>query len=215
MLKQTFTLLACGMMASGASAAATVGFTSITNNDLYDAAIGEAQFTIEVKDAGPGSVEFLFTNVGPDASSMVQIYWGDVTNVLGSLDSWSSTTGGVDFTDLSAARPGNLPGPSAQSFIDDFSVQPDGKNRKTRNGVGAGEDVSFFFSTNKSYGDVIDALVSGDLKVGVHAKGFSSGGSESYTTSGGALALTGAPTPTAALAGLAMLGVVGIRRRRA
>ena len=88
-----------------------------------------------------------------------------------------------------------------------------------RSWPGAGENVSFFFSTNDSYQDILTAMLDGNLTVGVHAKGFSSGGSESFTTAGAPAIKTpiptAMPTPTAAIAGLVMLGVVGIRRRRA
>lgn len=221
MFKQFCTLVASGLIASAASAGATFGFISITNSNPGDAAIGEAQFMVEVKDAGAGSVEFLFTNAGPDAASMVQLYWGDMGGVLSSLDSWSTTTPekstpnyGVNYSDMSSASPGHLPGPNALSFNADFSIQPNNKKGKSKNGVGAGEDVSIFFTTSNSYQDIVDAMSDGSLVIGIHAQAYDSGGSESFKT-GGRPGITPIPSPTAAFAGLAILGAVGLRRRRA
>lgn len=209
MIKQLTATLTALTFAATASAGATYGFTNITGNNAGDAAIGEAQFSVMVNDAGAGSVEFLFANSGPQASSMVQLYWDDATNVLSSLDSWSTTTpAGVDYTGLNAASPGHLPGAPPTDFTD-FNVQPKNQGGKVNNGVGPSEDVSIFFSG--TYLSIIEALDNGDLVIGTHAQGFRSGGSESFVTGG---TPTGIPSPTAALAGLGLLGLIAARRRR-
>lgn len=195
----------------------TYNFGGITNNNPGDVAIGQSQFSVEVKDAGAGSVEFLFMNAGPDAASMVQLYWDDIDDVLNLLTGWSTTTPtkgspnyGVNFSGGSA-NPGNLPGGNPVGFDADHSIQPKSQGGKSKNGVGAGENVSVYFSTNGSYQDVIDAMDDGGLVVGLHAQAFRSGGSESFTNN----RVTGIPTPTAAFAGIAMMGLAAVRRRRA
>ena len=214
MLKQLTSLAAAVAFATTASAGASYGFMNITNNNAGDAAIGEAQFVVDVIDAGLGSVEFLFTNSGPYASSMVQLYWDDTTSVLSSLDSWSTTTpGGVDYSGGSA-NPSNLPGGNPIGFSADFSIEPKNQGGKSTNGVGVNEDVSIFFSG--TYLDIVEAIDNGELVVGLHAQAFRSGGSESFVTGGtpDPPTTTGVPSPTAGLAGLGLLGLMVSRRRR-
>lgn len=223
MLKRLVTFTAAALLACAASAGNSFGFASITNNKAANAATGAAQFSVALKDAGPGSVAFLFTNTGPNPSSMVQLYWDDFSSalVLTSLDAWSTTTPskstpnfGVNYSG-STAVPFDLPAGKANGFFPDYSIQPTSKGGKTKNGVGTGEDVSVFFSHSGSYQDVVDAINKGKLKVGIHAQSFKGGGSESFVSVPNPTPPTGIPTPTAALAGIAMLGVAGLRRRRA
>lgn len=210
MFKKITSFVAAVAFTSAASAGATYGFTGITNNNAGDTAIGEAQFSVELID-NAGLVEFLFKNAGPEASSMVQLYWEDSTGVLSALSNWSTTTpGGVDYTGLNAANPGHLPGASPTDF-QDFSVQPTTQGGKVNNGVGPSEDVSIFFSYATNYSDVLEAIDNGDLIIGLHAQAFKSGGSEAFITGG---TPTGVPSPTAALAGIALMGVLVSRRRR-
>jgi len=217
MLKQITTSLAVALITTSASAGATYGFTHLYEagdgpSQLADGAIGEAQFSVEVIEESAGFVRFKFTNSGPDDSSMVQLYWEDTTNVLSSLQNWStSTPSGVDFSGGSAS-PGHLPGSSPK--IDDFSIQPKSQGGKSKNGVGPNEDVTVRFLYSNSYFDVLEAMDNGDLLVGVHAQSFAGGGSESFVTTGTPEPPTGIPSPSAALAGAALMGLLVNRRRR-
>lgn len=200
------------LVATSAAAGATYGFTAVTDNSRHGAAIGKAQFSVEVIDRGPNIVEFLFQNSGPRASSMIQLYWDDMSGVLSSLNCWSTTTPGpwwswrgVDFGG-GTAHPGNLPGGDGVAFDADFSIQSDGYWSKTNNGVGRGEDVSVYFSYSGGFQDVIDSMDNGELVLGVHARGFEGGGSASYITA------IGIPTPSAVFAGMALLGLLATRR---
>ena len=92
MLKQFTTFVAAVACTSIASAGASYGFSSITNNNAGDAAIGEAQFCVELIQGDKNTVQFYFTNTGPDPVSMVQLYWEDKNNVLSNLFNWSTTT---------------------------------------------------------------------------------------------------------------------------
>lgn len=218
MIKHCSAFVVAGALAASTFAGETYYFGAVTNNNAVDVAIGEGQFSVEVKDAGPGSVEFLFMNAGPDAASMVQLYWDDAGGVLSSLTGWSTTTPtkstpnyGADFSGGSA-NPGHLPGASPSDFTD-FSIQAQSQKGKSKNGVGAGENVSVAFGYSGSYQGILDAMDSGDLSVGIHAQAFASGGSESFRTEG-TPPITGIPTPTAAFAGMAMMGLASMRRRR-
>jgi len=212
MKKQTALAATLAFTSAGSVSAGSVySFEAISNDSLADIAIGEAQFSVEVIDAGT-SIEFLFKNAGPEASSMVQLYWEDQSNVLSSLDSWSTTTPSGVVYEINGASPGHLPGSNPK--INDFAIDPaSGGDGKAPNGVGPLEDVSIFFAYNGVYQDVVDALDTGSLKIGVHGQSFDGGGSESFvhTPGGGG---TPIPSPTAALTGLVMFGGLVMRRRR-
>ena len=79
--------------------------------------------------------------------------------------------------------------------------------------MGTGEDVAVFFSFAGSYTALLEAMDSGDIKVGIHAQAFASGGSESFVSTPHTPP-TGVPSPTAALAGMGLLGLIASRRRR-
>lgn len=210
MFKKITSFVAAVAFASAASAGATFGFTNITGNNAGDAAIGEAQFSVTVIEESAGFVQFKFMNSGPEDSSLVQLYWEDTTNLLSSITGWSTTSSGVDFSGGSA-KPGHLPGSSPK--INDFSIQAASKGGKSKNGVGAGEDVTVRFTSDVDnyYSKVVEAIESGELIIGTHAQAFVSGGSESFITG---TPHTAVPSPTAALAGLGLLGLIAARRRR-
>ena len=149
---------------------------------------------------------------------MVQLYWEDTTNVLNALLGWDTNTPskatpnyGVDFSGGNA-NPSHLPG--SNPFINDYSIQAKSQGGKSKNGVGAGEDVSVYFSYFGSYIDLIEAMDNGDLIVGTHAQAYTSGGSESFVSVPKGTPPTGVPSPTAAIAGLGLMGLLVSRRRR-
>ncbi|MFK7790926.1 MAG: hypothetical protein AB8C95_15720 [Phycisphaeraceae bacterium] len=224
MLKKITSFVAAVAFTSAASAGASYGFVNITGNNAGDAAIGEAQFCVELierkggQEQQGGLVEFLFTNTGSDDASLVQIYWEDSNDLLSSIAGWDTTTPytpapnyGVEFGGGSAS-PGHLPGSNPK--INDFSIQAENKGGKSKNGVGAGENVSVYFSYSGSYIALLEAMDSGDLIVGTHAQAFASGGSESFISGPKGTPPTGVPSPTAALAGVGLLGLLAARRRR-
>ena len=98
-------ILAIGLLFAWAPAAqaVTVGFGCITSNDATDCAIGEAQLTVEVSDAGGGEVLFLFENAGPASSSITGVFFDDGTllGISGLID--------ADDDALDIALEGKLP----------------------------------------------------------------------------------------------------------
>ncbi len=211
-------LAVAGLMASAASAGATYGFTHIVEDgdgptQLADGAIGVSQLSLELKDTA-GSAEFLFKNSGPDAAVVTQIYWFDVNDQLTSLDSWTSASGGPDYgaPPNSDEDKGKLPGYGGKN-ISDFDLKPDPSPSK--NGIDIGEDLSVFFSYTGTYLEILEAIDSGDIVVGVHVQAYKSGGSESFVTGPPPKdPPTGVPSPTAALAGMGLMGLLVSRRRR-
>lgn len=205
------------LFASAASAGASHGFSSTTNNNAGDVGIGEAQLSVELKNTA-GQVEFLYKNTGPDAAVITQIYWFDTIDLLSSFDSWSPTTPsgpdhGVDYGSPANIDQdsGKLPGYGGKN-IADFALRPD--NPQPKNGVGPGEDLSVFFNFTGDYLDLLEAIDTGELVTGIHVQSFKSGGSESFVTNKPPKPPTGVPSPTAAFAGLGLMGLLVSRRRR-
>lgn len=194
----------------GVALADTYGFYNISANNVADAAIGEAQLSVDVLDAGGGQVKFLFHNSGPSASSITDVYFDDGTLLaIASIDNSSS---GVAFTQL--AHPSNLPAANDATppFVTTQGFSADSDPPTQPNGVNPGEYVGITFDLQggQVFADTLDALTSGALRIGIHVQGFASGGSESFVNNPSPV-----PIPAAAwLFGSALVGVGSIARRK-
>jgi hypothetical protein len=71
------------------------GFDNITNNNALNSAIGEAQLRLDVTESG-SQILFTFSNTGPAASSITDIYFDDEVPLLSYASFIQSS--GVDFT---------------------------------------------------------------------------------------------------------------------
>lgn len=161
----------------------TLSFDNITGNNAIDAAIGEAQLFVDVLDDGcPAQIQFKFRNTGPAASSITDIYFDDdeLSPVLASLFVGADSGAGVEFE--AGASPGNLPGGNDPDVDFSATASADSTSPAQPNGVNPGEFVIIGFSlaAGVDCADVIDALESGSLRVGIHVQGFAGGGSESF-----------------------------------
>ena len=155
--------------------------------------------------ASDGGVLFSFTNAGPGASSLTDVYFDD-----GPLDSMTAiiNSAGVAFT--GGASPGDLPGGNdlVPMFDADFSADSDAP--VAHNGVNPGENLGIQFSLvpGMTVDDVIALLVDGSLRVGIHVQAFEDGGSESFI-------LTQLPEPAVfALLASVLAGLTAARARR-
>ncbi len=180
---------------------------SCTNNNAGDVVIGMDQLFVEVIDAGAGIVDFKFTNAGPLASSITDLYWDD-----GSLLGIASVVSGPGTDFSQGASPGNLPGGNDcdPAFVTTAGFSADSEPPAQPNGVNPGEYVTIRFNLigGGTFADVIDEISGGTLRIGIHVQGFSSGGSEGFVF---------CPDPVPAPAAFGLLGILGVaalRRRR-
>ncbi len=196
--------------------AVTFGFENITNNNATDAAIGEAQLFVDVTQ-GPGANQVLFTfsNTGPAASSITDVYFDDGT-LLGIAEVINGP--GVNFSQ--GASPPNLPGANNASppFQTTAGFLADSDPPTQPNGVNPGESLGILFTLQggQTLADTLNAIADGSLRIGIHVQGFASGGSESFVNTpngngnGGVI-----PEPSSlAIAGLGLLGLALKARRK-
>jgi hypothetical protein len=197
-----------------AEALPTYGFVNITNNNAGDAAIGEAQLFVELNNLGT-QVEFHFTNTGPEASSITQVYFDD--GVLSGIASIDNSSTGVSFS--YPASSSVLPGGNTVSppFVVTTGFSADSDSPTQPNGVNPGEYLGITFNISGDFDDVVGDLASGDLRIGIHVQAFSSDGSESFINgdpingNGGNHVI---PAPGALLLGSIGAGFVGWLRRK-
>ncbi|MCH7702620.1 MAG: hypothetical protein IID37_13130 [Planctomycetes bacterium] len=202
------------MLAVEVRADLTFGFDNITNNDAGDAVIGEAQLFVTVSDFGAGQVLFSFTNIGPDASSITDVYFDDGTLLgIAFLIDADDNGGdlGVDFTQ--DGSPPDLPG--GNNLLPPFEVTAgflaDADSPPSSNGVNPGESLGIVFDLmgGGTLADVISELNSAELRIGIHVQGFAGGGSESFVNPPVPIPAPGA----VALAALGLGAVAWIKRR--
>ena len=209
------TVILC-IAVAGSASAAPFSFMSITGNDsgsgggLTNAEIGETQLSVDVTDVGSGQALFTFMNIGPDASSITDIYFDD-GSLLGIATIQNGA--GVDFgLGASPARiPGGrtLPDPFETTVAFNTSSNPPTES----NGVNPGETAGIVFDlqSGMTFANVLADLDSGALRIGLKVAGFADGGSESFVN-----VPQPVPEPSTAL-GLVTFALVGYayaRRRR-
>lgn len=202
------------MLCLSAQANVTYSFRHIVERkdgpaEFGNGAIGEAQMFVNARDLGVSQVLFTFTNTGPYASSITDVYFDD-DGVLSGIASIGNSDPGVSFSQF--ASPSSLPGGRnlTPPFVTTrgFSVDSDPPVRP--NGVGPGEllGITFSLANGRIFDNVIAALGSGDLRVGIHVQGFANCGSESFVNN------NVIPAPGALVLGTIGLGSISWLRRR-
>lgn len=186
--------------AFAAQAAQSYSFTCITFNSDGNCSIGSTQLDLTVSDGGNGTVNFLFTNTGPLASSITDLYFDWKAPELALTAGTLTQSSGVSFG--WGATPVNLPGGNTIAFSSDLGLDSNVPTQPS--GINPGEWLNIAFSGSLS--QLIAGLHSNDLLVGMHVQGFSNGGSESFVS-------VAEPSVVAMLlVGLTLIGFA-IRRR--
>lgn len=188
-------LLACVAGLAARADILTYTFQCITNNNPDSCAIGEAQLFVDVVGYpqtvqigsykyGPssaGEVLFRFYNTGPSASVIRGVYFDN-----GSLSALESLIGmdGVEFSPKGS--PPHLPGGDSLSSEFDATFWATADQPPSKNGIDPGEALGVLFTlgAGTTWDDVIGALGSGDLRIGIHVQAFPGEYSESFVNGG-------------------------------
>lgn len=186
--------------------AITFNFSCITDNDPSNTAcrIAESQMTLDVGFLD-GQALFTFSNTGSSDAFIADIYFMyDAIDYL-SFDSILNESG-VSFSE--GARPRHLP---AYHGLPRFSVDADRKG-SGKSGIDLDESLSILFDLNGAvFGDVLNAMNTGELIVGLHVQGI--GLNNQYSES--LINTSAVPVPGAIwLFGSGLLTLAGLIKRR-
>ena len=195
-----FTRVLCAalLLLSAQSYAATYGFNVITNNGSYGTSF-ESMLEVDINSVG-GNVAFTFRNLNADFQPYINgVYFDDNASVLSNYVSFPSSGDVVYQTKTT-----NLPAGNTIGFDADWSFVADPP--PTQNGINGGEEGTFVFSLlgGASFDDLIAAIGTGDLRLGIHVQGFRDGSSESYVNE--------VPEPSTYL--LLAMGIIGLMAYR-
>ncbi|MCL5279853.1 MAG: hypothetical protein M1376_08120 [Planctomycetes bacterium] len=208
--------------------AATFSFTSTSASSAADAAIGQAQFFMDVLDESARQVRFDFRNTGPTASSITEIFLEDRGGVLEPVFAGVApvTVAGSGVVFVAATTPRAL---VFSELFEPFTVTPELTLTATppvvTNGIGPGESLSVVGNLTDDIvtSQLMNRLENGTVRVALLAQGFPDGGTATFlnnTTPVVTPSIVPTPTPGVIPAPGAILlasmgvGLVGWLRRR-
>lgn len=192
-------------LAAAAAAGPVYSFSAITQNGTQSVAQGQSQLSMTVSSFAAGVINFRFDNVGPASFVIAQVYWDNTGGLLSGVNSIASGAG-VAFA--GGGTPTSLPNANAANFTSSFRISAD--SPAPSNGVGPGEtlDVRMNLAGGVTLAQVLAALDTNAMRVGIHATAFANGQSEAFVSTN-IIPLPGA----AAMGSAGLLGVASRRRR--
>jgi len=208
-------ILCLGFLAAvTAETARAISFTCVRNSGFTESEclIGEAQFSAELSDLGGGQALLTFSNSGPTASIIADVYIDDGVSAISGI---ASIQNGAGTSFSVGAAPPNLPGGNevSPSFVADFSADANPPTGTDGNGVDPGQSVGLVLNLGAgvSFAVLEDAIDTGSVRLGIHGQGLgSTGGSESFVSGGGGTV----PEPGAALLFGLGAATIALRNRR-
>ena len=172
-----------------------------TNNGSYNDS-SDIVLYVEVSDGGTGRVDFTFFNESLVNSAIAAIYFDD-----GLLLDIAAITNGLGTSFSQPATPHNLPAGNTLNppFVTTENFSIDGDSPPPKNGVNPGEwvRITFTLKGDGEFGNVIDQLDSGIIRIGMHLIALPDGSSESAVN-----------TPEPMTAALLMLSSLSLFYRR-
>lgn len=199
--------------ASSQAASVDISFTRLTANAAENVA-SQLNATLSTVSGQPGMVDFIFTNnVGVD-SSVSEIYFDNGNPAMHFASGAIVGQVGTEFV-FGGADPGNLPsGENMDPSFNATSVFSSDAQGNPSKGIDTSTDLLTIRMTllaSLTYQDVVDALESSDLRIGLHLRSIGSGGeSDNFINN----SIAPVPAPLSSLLGLAGLGMLASRRRR-
>ena len=152
------------LFSAGSASATTVSFQAI---DCKNCSTLGSQLGVTLVPLASGRVGFLLSNVGSESLNATGVFFDDAANVLADLFDVTDFSG-VDFAE--GGKPKDLKSGNKIDFVTEFLANA-AKPTKD-NGVGQGQNVqiNFTLASGKTIDDVIAALDSGALRIGINAK---------------------------------------------
>lgn len=203
----TLLLASLSLMISSNASAMIYGFDCFTNNNAANCSGTDSIFSLSVTETPINNVTFTISHAvtGTDTGQATEFYFDGASDQLGM---YISSTPELNET----TNPQNLPSQNTATpaFVTDFSLDSDFTGQTPDVPLVPGGSVDIVFALLGSFGDLIQAIENGDLRLGLHVRSIELNGSDSSESF-----VTTVPVPAAVwLMGTGLIGLVGFGRKR-
>ena len=178
-LQRLVVLFLAGFLAFTAEASFVYPQIFTSNGGYYNSP--DLNLFVEVSDGGSGQVDFTFHNESTINSCIASIYFDD-----GSLSEIAGIINGSGTLFSQPATPSGLPAGHTLNtpFVTTDTLSVSAEAPPPQNGINPGEwvKITFNLADGKTFGNIIDELSSGSLRIGEHIIALPDGSSESAVT---------------------------------